>query len=150
MSHSQFTSAELVPGATGMQPTIRARGPLTDVGDGKYIPPFVIHVMLIQSPEGDLSPEAARRAIGHTTATEVGGWDTTLQPVSVNTNFEMHKPARGIGVAVLARTQGFASEVLTWCDHLWDLEGSQTQAEAAEKAALRAAAAATAGTQSGA
>jgi hypothetical protein len=131
MSHSQFTSAQVLPGAQGLQPTIRALGPLTDVDAGKYIPPFVIHVMIIQSPDGDLRPEKARRAIGHTTATEVGGWDTTLQPVSVDTNFEAHRPARGIGVAVLARTEGFASEVLTWCDHLKALDGTSNETQSA-------------------
>ncbi len=124
MSHSQFTSAELLPGAQGLQPTIRALGPLTDIDPQKYIPPFVIHVMIIQNPANDLRPEMARRAIGHTTATEVGGWDTTLQPVSDDTNFEADRPARGIGVAVLARTEGYASEVLTWCDHLAKLDGT--------------------------
>jgi hypothetical protein len=37
------------------------------------------------------------------------------------------KPARGVGVAILPRKQGYTSEVLTWCDHLPKLDGTEKQ-----------------------
>jgi hypothetical protein len=124
MSHSQFDTARVVTAAQA-PPTLIATGPLQDVDLRKYVPPFVIHVTIIQTrTEQDHDPRTARRAIGVTTMDAEGEWEATLHPVTEDTAFDPARSARGIGVAVLARTEGYASEVLTWCDHIVKLDGT--------------------------
>jgi hypothetical protein len=140
MSHSQFDSAKLeddvqVQGRQVPQGIV-VTGPLEQVPPDKYVPPFVIHVTIIQTPtDEDHEPEHARRATGYTTMDAEGNWVATIDPKDVD--FDRTRAARGIGVAVLARTEGYTSEVLTWCDHLPDLDGT-TKAEALAKAQAEA------------
>ncbi len=142
MSHSQFTKAKLedeveVVGR-GVGPGIVVEGPLNDVPPGKYTPPFAIHVTIIQSAsKDDHTPERALRAVGLTTV-QAGQdkWKVTIDPKDVA--FDRTRDARGVGVAVLARTEGYTSEVLTWCDQLFDLDGSTTKEEAEAKTAVQA------------
>jgi hypothetical protein len=124
MPLSQFDSAKLEPHALGKQgfQQITAKGPLQDVDPTDYTPPFVIHVTIIQNPENDHNPINAKRASGYTTMDAAGIWEATIDaPAGV---FDLNRPARGIGVAVFGRTQGYTSEVLTWCDHLAKLDGT--------------------------
>ena len=135
MSHSQFTNAQLgdtEAAARNGTRILTVRGPLRGVNDQKvYTPPFAIHFTIIQSPEGDFDPAHAKRASGITTMNADGEWVATVE---VNTaDFKLDEPARGVGVAILPRTQGYTSEVLTWCDHLPDLNGT-TKEEAFARA----------------
>ena len=126
MSLSQFISASVVASATGGPPTITAVGPLEDIDPTKYEPPFVIHVVVIQTrTDQDHDPKNARRAIGYTTMDAEGEWEAVLRPVSADKAFDPNRSGRGIGVAVLARKQGYTSEVLTWCDHIEKLDGTR-------------------------
>ena len=146
MSLSYFDSAKLEPhalGKAGVQ-QITAKGPLTDVPPDKYIPPYTIHVTIMQNPPNDHEPENARRAVGFTTMNGPGDWTATLEvPVD---EFDMTREARGIGVMGLARTEGYTSEVLTWCDHLQRLDGiTKEEAKEERRRAAEAAEAAAAG-----
>ena len=132
MSHSQFTSANVVTSGTGGPPTITAVGPLEDIDPTKYEPPFVIHVTVIQTAsDQDHNPENARRAVGYTTMDAEGDWEAVLRPVSADKAFDPNRSGRGIGVAVLARKQGYTSEVLTWCDHIEKLDGTRRDTQSA-------------------
>lgn len=124
MSHSQFKSAKLEPGAVPGSFVINANGPLEDVPVARYVPPFVIHITIVQTrADDDHDPRNARRASGFTAINAAGEWEAVL-PVPQGVQFDARRSARGIGVAVLGRTEGYTSEVLTWCDHLPDLDGS--------------------------
>jgi hypothetical protein len=142
MPLSQFTSAKLEDNVEvegrGIPQGIVARGPLNDVPDTDFVPPFVIHITIIQNPPNEPDPDRALRASGYTTMDREGVWEATIDPKGVA--FDRTKPARGVAVAVLPRKQGYTSEVLTWCDHLFDLDGSETKEEADAKAAAQAAA----------
>jgi hypothetical protein len=132
MPLSQFTKAKLEPGAVAGSFVIGVTGPLEDVPHASYVPPFVIHVTIIQTQtDQDHNPKHARRASGYTTMNAAGEWEAVL-PVAQGVQFDAGRSARGIGVAVLARTEGYTSEVLTWCDHLPDLNGTIRPIETAE------------------
>ena len=135
MPLSQFTRAKLEAHAAGKQgfQQITAKGPLNDVPADKYVPPFVIQVTIIQNPEDDHDPNNAKRAVGYTTMNGPGEWVATIDAKAGD--FDVTREARGIGVAVLARTEGYTSEVLTWCDHLPDVDGtSKEEAQARAQA----------------
>jgi hypothetical protein len=141
MPLSQFTSAKLEANVQiagrGPGPGIVVEGPLTDTPLAKYTPPFAVHVTIIQSAsKDDHDPDHALRAVGITTV-EAGAnkWELTIDPNGVA--FDRARDARGVGVAVFARTEGYTSEVLTWCDHLFDMDGSKTKEEADAKAAVQ-------------
>ena len=126
MPLSQFTKAKLgdvEDVGRGVSPGIEVEGPLEGITD-KYIPPFAVHVTIIQSAtKDDHRPEKALRAVGFTTVNAgENKWVATIDPKGVP--FDRGRAARGIGVVVLARTEGYTSEVLTWCDHLPDLNGT--------------------------
>jgi hypothetical protein len=134
MSHSQFTSAsfedEVEVAGRGSGRGIVARGPLLDVPRDRYIAPFAVHVTIIQNPPNDPDPQHAKRAVGFTTVNEgEDEWVATIDTQGVE--FDRTQPARGIGVAVLARTEGYASEVLTWCDHIARLDGTTNGTQSA-------------------
>jgi hypothetical protein len=108
---------------------IEVGGPLELGAPEDYVHPIIVQFLLIQTPEGDHTVEHQERVRG--IGQEVEGsdppvWQGTVElgGLVAGPEDQTHKETRGVAVAVLERSEQFAFDTITWCDHVELVDGT--------------------------